>query len=457
VFPLVLRCATGGVRGLGAGVGRIYAANTLGAILGSVGTGFALLPALGSRASVAAAGGVALALGALFAARVAWPRGLVLGGAGIVAAILAAVLPIWNVKILNSGANVYFSSGNVADGPPLYYGEDVEGGVTSVVEIQGVRHLLTNGKFQGNAGSERAAQAGFALFPMLYAPRFERALVIGFGTGMTAGVVASFPFEQVHVAELSRAIVEAARLHFRDVNRAVLEDARTVLHVNDGRNHLLLDPTRYDVVTVELSSVWFAGAGNLYNREFYELVRERLAPGGVFSQWIQLHHMRWDDLEVILATLRDVFPHVVFYLGDRQGLMIASMEPLRSDLGRLAALSRREGVRAALELYGASDLRELFGHLLCDEDGTTALVEEHRKAPGPWVSTDDRPLVEYRTPRGNYEWVDTWGPNARRLAGYDRGLRIRPGPGAAPAAVEEAERLAAPVRAAMLAQIREAE
>jgi spermidine synthase len=455
VFPLIIRCATGRVKGLGSGVGRIYAANTVGAILGSIGTGFVLLPVLGSRGSVAVAGGISLALGGAFAARISWRRGQTLAGLGIVAAILAAVLPIWNTRILNSGANVYFSSGYVADGEPFYYVEDVQGGVTSVVNIDGVRTLLTNGKFQGNVSGERAAQAGFALFPMLYAPRYEQALVIGLGTGMTTGVVSTFPFKRIHVVELSGAIAVAARDWFGEINRGVLSDPRTRLHINDGRNHLLLDRETYDVVTVELTSIWFAGAGNLYNREFYDLVRARLSKGGVFSQWIQLHHMRWEDLSVAIATLRDVFPHVVLYLGDEQGLMIASGSALDSDPARLAELSRRDGVRENLALYGASDLRELFGRMLCDEDGVTALYEETLAGSGPGVSTDDHPLLEYGTPRGNYE-LDTRWVNARRLAGYDRDVHFRPEPGTDEAAVIETTRLARRLRSGLEDQLEEA-
>ncbi len=82
------------------------------------------------------------------------------------------------------------------------------------------------------------------------------------------------------------------------------------LILEDGRNSLLLHPRKYDLITIEISSVWFAGATNLFSREFYALVRSRLKPGGVFQQWLQLHHISRKEIETVLVSLRNELPKV---------------------------------------------------------------------------------------------------------------------------------------------------
>src|SRR5690606_9812920 len=134
--------------------------------------------------------------------------------------------------------------------------EDVQGGVTSVAEADGVRTLYTNGKFQGNTGWEMNAQRYFAHYPSLFVPRFEQALVIGLGTGTTTGTLAAYPWKEIEVVEISPAIIEAAADYFGEVNAHALSDPRVEMIVADGRNHLLLTDKRYDLISIELSSIW---------------------------------------------------------------------------------------------------------------------------------------------------------------------------------------------------------
>ena len=111
--------------------------------------------------------------------------------------------------------------------------------------------------------------------------------------------------------------------------------------LNDGRNVLLVAKEPYDLITIELTSVWFAGASNLYSTEFYQLAKRRLAKGGVLQQWVQLHHIRPRELAVIVRTLQAEFAHVALFEGGAQGILVASEEPLvasRASLSRLPLL-----------------------------------------------------------------------------------------------------------------------
>ena len=138
-----------------------------------------------------------------------------------------------------------------------------------------------------------APQIRMAMTPALFAHGFDRALVIGLGTGNTLRALCRLPFRQIDVAELAPHVVDAARKWFQDVNGGVFDrDPRVKMHVTDGRNFLLLSSHRYDVISVEVSSIWIAGEADLYNKEFYELCRSRLNDRGVLQQWVQLHHMR---------------------------------------------------------------------------------------------------------------------------------------------------------------------
>jgi spermidine synthase len=401
-FPLVLRAARG--KHAVQDIGRITSFNTIGSIAGSLLAGFVILERLGSYRSL-----IFVALGYLAGAVYAeHQRALrllpsyVLAGAGL---LLAVLLPPWNLQRLTNGANVYFDSGVVENGVLESIQEDVHGGVTTIVRDPKTneRTLLTNGKFQGNDSQEVTQNKGFAYLPSLFAHTTERALVIGMGTAVTAGALAEFPYRQIDIAELAPAIIGAARTTFAKVNGHVLEDPRTHVLEEDGRNALLVNDTTYDVITVEVSSIWFAGAANLYNREFYDTAQTRLSPGGVLQQWIAFHHTNRQIVTTILATIRQSFPHVALFVDGHQGHILASLEPLTARLSRVEAFADQRGldpdelltfVRGAVLDTGAID----------DFVSDTAQIQDIGLRH--FVSTDDNLALEYATPKGNIPAAD---------------------------------------------------
>ncbi|HWO07884.1 MAG TPA: fused MFS/spermidine synthase, partial [Polyangiaceae bacterium] len=408
-FPLLLQ-RVAKYAAVGALVGRLTAVNTLGAVLGSLGAGYWLLPVLGSEKALLFVALCFAGLGLGTAVVLGVPRRPVLWVTGL--ALLAALaLPRWNLAKLTAGTNVYFSGAQPAD-QILMLHEDVQGGVTSVAEANGVRTLYTNGKFQGNTGWEMNAQRYFAHYPTLFTPRFDHALVIGLGTGTTTGTMIAYPWQSLEVVEISQSIVNAARDYFGDVNHHALDDPRVHLVIADGRNHLMLTDRRYDLITIELSSIWFAGASSLYNSEFYDLVAQRLAPGGVLQQWVQLHHVSERDFATILHTIRTHFPHMALYYGGGQGIVVASLEPLRASQARALRFQQDPRVQPtlpeAIEPGGTIVRRELASlvddALLADEDLDRFLESAARKADlsvDALVSNDDNLYLEYATPRGN--------------------------------------------------------
>ena len=397
-FPLLLgRVAAR--RDVAAAVGRLTVANTVGTIFGSILTGYFLLPTLGSQGALraVAAGFAVAAFVAAWAARgrVASSAGKRLYAFAAAAAALAFVGPSWNLALLTNGSNVYFW-GRPAPEKIEFVREDVHGGFTSVETLRGVHTLLTNGKFQGDDGAEMNAQRRFAHFPSMFVDRWENALVIGLGTGTTLGTISSYPWKHIDVAEISPAIVEAAHTYFTGPNRGALDDPRVHLYLNDGRNQLLVSTTSYDLITMELSSVWFAGAASLYSKEFYELARARLTETGVLQQWVQLHHIRRQELAVIVRTLRASFPHVALFVGGAQGILVACGRPRVAARAHLDARTARPAI---VETLGGASFDDVLSELVTSEADLDRFVAES-DAPIAF-STDDNLYLEYATPKGN--------------------------------------------------------
>jgi spermidine synthase len=225
---------------------------------------------------------------------------------------------------------------------------------------------MTNGKFQGNDSEEVQDNRGFAYLPALFAKNKDNALVIGLGTGTTTGAVSAFGFKSVDVAELSPAITDYAGTTFKKVNRNVLGDPRVHVLLEDGRNVLLLGNKRYDLITIEVTSIWFAGAANLYNREFYRLVNMRLSDGGFLQQWLQLHHTNRRTVATIIATMREAFPHMALFVTGHQGNMIAGRAPLTASRANLKALGEDPNVS---QILGDERLVDYVKGIVLDETG----------------------------------------------------------------------------------------
>lgn len=334
VFPRLLRGFERSPEGSRA-VGALCAANVLGCVAGALAAGFVFIPAFGAERTLLVLTLLVAAawLGALLAAspRPSFSPSLLLPGIAGLALLLA--LPPWNRLQLTGGHGVYLRRQLAPDAQLAFFREDFSAGFVTVVTSRQpgrtapVKTLLQNGKFDADDAGEMPAQIGFALVAALHSPAQERALVIGCGSGQTASVIARLGFAHVDIAELSPAHLAAARGEFGHINAGVLDRPNVAVHLEDGRNHLLRTRARYDVVQIELTSVWFAGATNLYSREFYALARERLTPGGVLVQWVQLHHLTPRELASILATAQTEFPFVSVWRAGGQACLLTSAQP----------------------------------------------------------------------------------------------------------------------------------
>lgn len=390
-------------------LGTGAAANTLGNICGVLLFGFVLLPSLGGLGASRVIAGSALLLAGMvvwLAARAHYRR-----IAPVALATLLLIAGTGKVELdygkLSSGANVYFfpqNWGNIVD-----HAESIDGGLTTVTrnpldEQTMVNTLLTNGKFQGNDAltGEMRAQVGFAFAPLLHTEKRDRALVIGYGTGVTSRVFHEAGFATLEIAELSGDVVALADRHFGGINHLVSQQANTRTHITDGRNLLLLSEHRFDVISIEITSIWFAGAASLYNQEFYQLAKQRLNPEGVLQQWVQLHRLSPLDLLYVMSSLRMEFEFVSLYVFGSQGILVATNDSTRQAAypPALAKLAATPQLAEARSIAGAS-LESLSDNLLLSPQGVDQFINRYGLAPQYFVSTDNNLRLEYSTPRAN--------------------------------------------------------
>ena len=389
-------------------VGILLGVNTMGCLAGLLLGQFVLIPMLGSELSLKVLV-LVLTAAAMLAAR-RHPdvdaKPLLAGGRRkLVAAltVVALAVPDWYPPWLLSARGNYFNyRSRLSYDEMIYLGEDAETGFISVTRKDDILELRTNGKFEGDDKGQMAAQLAFGYLPVLAAAKTKRAFLIGIGTGTSLRALADFPFDHLDVAEFAQAMYHAARTYFGTANHQALEDPRVKVVFDDGRSALALSAGNYDVISAEVTSIWFAGAANLYSHDFYDVVKRKLAPGGVFQQWVQLHHMRFFDLWVILQTVHSAFPHVAVWYAGGQGQILASEQPIHLDWGRLGyAISRADSQD---DLY--RELHAIPFNVLLDERGVDRFVESQRADAGDpngdrYISSDLHPYLEYGTPKGN--------------------------------------------------------
>ena len=410
LFPVSAALYTEDPSKVSRGVGTLYLANTLGNIMGSLSTGFLLIPTVGIYQSLR----IATATGGLVGLAIAGIEGL--HSKRRLATFCVATVVLfsglwgirggWNQRLLTSGLHVkpYVAIGNdsnqiralLNDWEILFYRE----GLNSIVSVEQYTHraLRVNGKVDASSGRDMETQLLSSHLPHLLHPNPHRSLVIGFGSGTTLRSCFAHPISKADCAEIESAVLEAAP-YFDSVNYRIYKDPRARVIINDGRNHLLTEKGIYDVIVSEPSNPWMAGVASLFTVEFYELVHRRLAPGGIFCQWIQGYALDPRDFSMVIRSVKKTFPHVTLWSSlPVDFLIIASDEPIVFDLDRIQEqINRSPGLQkdlGELGIHGAAGLLASF------QLGETDL-EEFSK--GEELNTDDRLPLEFNAPWAMYK------------------------------------------------------
>jgi spermidine synthase len=400
VFPLVLRgyLAESGKSSLS--VGPVYALNTVGCLAGILAATFLLLPSLGVERSGRLVGlgffilGLALLCSHLTSRR--WALALAL----LLCVAWVQYVPHWD---FTRTLHYLDHTGDV-----VYEREDLNAGFTTVLHDGEDWYIFVNDLFNGGTSLEERDQARIAVVPLLYAHEFERAMVIGIGTGETAGIVGQYPFKHIDIVDFSPRVVEAAEQFFPMLNFGVFKDPRVKVHVDDGRHYLLTHPAKLSLLTVQVNRLWTAGEGDLYTREFYETCSARLSDQGVMQQWVPLFSLSIPETLIIIRTVRQVFPQVALYVGGGSGMIVASRSPLELDYARLRAMDANHRVAAMLDRIDLPSAASLLGDLVLKPEGVDALLA---RASEGRISTDLWPYLEHSNARyhvGKTSGIPLW-------------------------------------------------
>lgn len=258
--------------------------------------------------------------------------------------------------------------------------------------------FVVNGKVDGAAHGDAPTQVMGGLVGSILHPDPKSAMVIGLGTGSTAGWLAAVPsIQSVDVVELEPALERVAR-NCHAVNHEALDNPKVRLSFGDAREVLLTTPRRYDVIFSEPSNPYRAGISSLFTRQFYEAVRDRLGPRGVFVQWLQAYEIDATSVTGVYATLSSVFGSVETWRTKANDLLlIATVDPLRHDVPTLRARVREEPYRSAMiAAWRVDDVEGLLAHHLARPSLARALAATADPAK---LNTDDRNLLEFALAR----------------------------------------------------------
>ncbi len=424
-FPLIVRALVPDRQDSGARVGNLYAFNTVGSILGSFIAGFGLLPLLGLNTSIATvivlniAGAAAIGVGALILQRtpkrIAAFTALAVASAGV----FAFSPQIDRVKLTRGLFRTYwarelFDSKKLAkDNPELLFYEDGVTVTTSVEKRGGLITLKGNGKAEASDGADMATQILVGLTPFIFHSErpdaeigAEQSVMIGYGSGVTAGGSLQWPLEHLEIIEIEEAMLRAAKF-FGHVNHKPWEDERAEIIISDGRNYLEYNDRQYDVIVSEPSNPWIAGVASLFTVEHFQRAARHLKPGGIFGQWVQLYEMDPKNVKVIFATFAQAFDHVLVFSSMPKGtdlILIGSDEPIPMPADGFAHAMEIPSVAAELERAGLQNMYDFYGLMFMNE------AEFMEFGEGSKFNTDDNGYLEFEAPKD--------------LVRYDRGEKF---------------------------------
>jgi spermidine synthase len=406
-FPCIAGLLAKDISRFGSDVGTFYAYNTFGAITGALLTGFLGIPGIGAYRTLTLGIGLGTLVGAAILSYTNPFRRRVLSLVVGAVVLLLAIPPLWDRRMMTTGVfalrGIPPSIGALVDfriKDLLFFREGISSTIAVVRDERGDTALLVNGKTDAatNLG-DMETQINLANIPMLLHPAPRRVGVIGLGSGKTAAIAALYPeTDHVDVIEIEPAVRDAVNF-FKKENLNILENPRVKIRIDDGRSYFEGTRSSYDVVISAPSNPWMSGIANLFTREFFQTIRKKLSPGGIFCQWVQGYSLTPEEFKLIARTFQEVFPAASLWaafegdfilIGHKDRLWIADPDAIR----------RREidspGLKYAFRIYGGDPVRGIAAIFLLEPKELRAFTGIGK------MNTDDLPLIEYSAPRSLY-------------------------------------------------------
>ncbi len=398
-FPLAAKAVSGTLKRVGRDLGDLYGVNTLGAIVGSFAAGFILIPLLGVQWSMGVTAALNVAVGgvALVTARRGRSGMALLAPLPVVLVLVYVLLfnGLYPMDQVLTSAGVFNHRGA---GRVIHFEEDAQATITveEMTDTRGDwRSISLNGvNVAGTSIDLLAVQKMQGHLPLLIHGNAKSVLHIGFGSGGTAHAVSKYPVEHIRVAEISPGVIRTSARYFKEINHTFwLEDDRVQITYCDGRNFILAAPQTFDVILSDSIHPRYSGNGSLYTREYYELCRSKLNPGGIVSQWLPFYSLTDENLRMIFKSFQAVFPETyVFYINSTINpftVVLGRVAGEKIDVARMAELLAIPAVRADLEDIGQTDPVRILDNFLFGRETLESYVK------GVPFHTDDWPAVEY--------------------------------------------------------------
>ncbi|HTS64534.1 MAG TPA: fused MFS/spermidine synthase [Candidatus Acidoferrales bacterium] len=367
-FPLALAAASRDQSEPGKLVGGIYAANTAGAILGALVFSLILVPAIGTAACervlilAAACGGVLVLVRPLRSSIL-----LPVGACAAAAVLLAVTVEPVPGMLIAYGRRIMISMGRSRI---LETGEGINSSIAISEWDDGAVQFHVSGKVEASTESyDMRLQRMLGHLPALMHRDPKSVLIVGFGAGVTAGSFVVHPeVQNIVICEMEPIIPPTATKYFARQNYNVIHDPRTRIIYDDARHFVLTTPEKFDIITSDPIHPWVKGSATLYSKEYFELVRQHLNPGGVITQWVPLYESDPETVKSEIKTFFDVFPNGTIWGNDISGggydiVLLGQTGPAKIDVDAMQArLDRPEGARVAQSLreVGFGDIVQML-------------------------------------------------------------------------------------------------
>ncbi len=382
-FPLALAALAGAGQDAGRLVGRVYAANTLGAIAGAMLTSLVLVATVGTQHTqqimlIAAALAATAALHAARRCQPAVPRraGATRWWQTAIAGLILVVTgaAVWRVPAVPAMLVAYGRNAAAwveQAGDIVFVGEGLQASVAVSRQKDGSLNYHNAGKIQASSlPQDMRLQRMLGHLTTLIPREARSVLVIGCGAGVTAGAVSVSPkVEKVTIAEIEPLVPAVVSTHFAAVNHDVIRSPKVHVHLDDARHFLATTAERFDAITSDPLDPWVKGAAALYTKEFFELAKSRLKPGGVMTLFVQLYESSPEAVKSEIATFFEVFPHGLVFGNTFDGhaedtVLVGTVEPPYLDVDVMeTGLLQPEYARQRLSLgeIGVYSIVDLLG------------------------------------------------------------------------------------------------
>lgn len=398
-FPVIAKFYT--KEKIGKGIGEVYSANNLGAIIGSFVAGFILIPLFGIKASIIFAGSINILIASwiLFTLDKKLYKKII--PLVLILFVVFAFFGNYNIQQMHSGGFYRTNEINENLGDVIYYEEGLYATVTVRELYNQGKALFINGYGQGGSEiNDLRVNYLLAYLPILINQNSENSLVIGLGTGTTSGQLAQHI--NVTTIEIEPAILKATD-YFRVFNSDVLENPNHSIIIDDARNYLLKTNKKYDLIISEPTNTWQSFSTTLYSQEFLENVKGHLNEDGLFVKWVPIYTMSTEDFRDFYKTFESSFPNIIGFANIKYDentpvkfetseiLLIGSknkinLENISSNYENLPIKSKQQ--LTALRLASGEDISHL---LLFDSEEMQGYAKDAK------LVTDDKPILEFST------------------------------------------------------------